>query len=204
MRKPRPELRAPFALALALAATGLLAASVPAPACDDPENLVPNCGFDTDLDPWMFSADAVAHVADDGFGAPGCAEVDRQDGISAFEVFTGCLDLEPSTTYLLAIAARVAAGPGPDGCVLSLVEYSAPDCTGFVAEPILPVLFGGSWRRILWSQTTAATAESARFRLACNAAADFTVRVDDGQVVPAVFADGFEAGNTAAWSTVVP
>lgn len=201
---PRPAIRSALGRALALAALGATAAATPAPACDDPANLVPNCGFDTDLAGWTFSADSTAHVPGDGVSAPGSAEVDRHDGTQAFEVFSACLDVDPSTTYKLAIAARVVAGPGPDGCVVSFVEHSSADCNSFVAEPFIPVLFGTSWQRFLWSRTTSATTQSARLRLACNGAADFTVRVDDGEVVPAVFADGFEAGNTTAWSVTVP
>lgn len=202
--KPRPAIRAALARALAIAAVSAAAAATPAPACHDPANLVPNCGFDTDPAGWMFSADSVLHVSDDGASAPGSVEVNRHDASQTFEVFSACLEVDPSTTYKLAIAARVVSGPGPGGCVVSLVESSGTDCSGFVAEPFLPVLFGASWQRFLWSRTTDAATHSAVLRLACNGATDFTVRVDDGEVVPAVFADGFEAGNTAAWSVTVP
>lgn len=201
---PRPAIRNAFGRALAITAVGAAAAAAPAPACDDPANLVPNCGFDTDLVGWSFTADSTDHIPGDGASAAGSAEIDRHDGVQTFEVFSACLDVDPSTTYKLAIAARVVSGPGPDGCVVSFVEHSVTDCNSFVAEPFLPVMFGTSWQRFLWSRTTAPTTQSAVLRLACNGAADFTVRVDDGEVVPAVFADGFGAGNTAAWSVTVP
>lgn len=201
--KPRPGFRAALGRTLAIAAVTVSACAAPVLACDDPANLVPNCSFDTDLSEWTFSADATAHVPGDGVTAPGCAEVDRHDPSMTFEVFTACVEVDPSTTYKLAIAARVVSGPGPDGCVVSFVEYSGTGCSGFVAEPVLPVLFGASWHPILWSRTTGATTQTAVLRLACNAENDFTVHVDDGEVLPAVFADGFEAGDTTAWSLTV-
>jgi hypothetical protein len=201
---PRLGIRTALGRALALAALGAATAAAPASACDDPANLVPNCGFDTDPSGWTFIADSTDHVLGDGSSAPGCVELDRHDVTQGFEVFSACLDVDPSTTYKLAIAARVFSGPGPAGCVVSFVEHSSADCNSFVAEPFLPVIFGTSWRRFLWSRTTAATTQSARLRLACNGATDFTARVDDGEVVPAVFADGFEAGTAAAWSLTVP
>jgi len=204
MKKPRPGFLAALERTLALAVVAVGAAAAPALACDDPANLVPNCGFDTDLAGWTFSADSADHFPGDGASAPGCVEVNRHDPSMTFEVYTACVEVEPSTTYKLAIAARVVSGPGPDGCVLALREYSSTDCNGFLDEPFLPLLFGSVWRPILWSRTTGATTQSAVLRLACNAATDFTVHVDDGEVVPAVFADGFEAGTTTAWSVTVP
>lgn len=200
----RDGVRADLAIALALMAFGPGASPAAAAPCDTPDNLVPNCGFDVDLSGWTFTGDSAVHVPADGAGAPGCVAVDRHDGVNAIEVFSSCFLVAPSTTYKVALAARVASGPGPDGCFMALVEYSDASCGTYVAEPSQDVTFGPSWRLLLWSRTTAAATHSALLKLACNAAADFVARFDDGEVVPAVFADGFEAGNAGAWSSVVP
>lgn len=202
--KPRPGFRAAFGRTLALAVVTVGAAAAPALACDDPENLVPNCGFDTDLAGWFFSGDSADHVPGDGVSAPGSVEVNRHDGVQAIEAFSACLDVDPSTPYEVAIAARVVSGPGPSVCFLSFVEHANAGCSDYVAEPFLPVVVGTSWQRLRWSRTSEATTQSAILKFACFGDADFTVRVDDGEVVPALFADGFEAGNTAAWSVTVP
>lgn len=167
-------------------------------------NLVPNCDFAVDLAEWELFGDSFVHVPDDGHFAPGCVEIDRSLG-GGTSATTACIDVEPSVGYTVGGSARLVSGAQPWDCHLSATLYFEPDCSGsqFGADDLIPIT--SDWtdfsRLFLMHETT----QSVQVRFTCyNAAADFVVRLDDFWFAAAIFRDGFESGDTSAWSIAVP
>lgn len=198
--------RRPWAGVAALASLLALAGrAAEARHCVFGSNLVPNCDFAVDLSEWDFTGDSELHVSTDGHFAPGCAAVDRHDGVGSMEAFTACLDVEPSTDYVVGGSARVASGAVPTACLLSVIHYSDADCSVYVAEPFNDIPVSASWAEFSRIHGMGATTESAKVRFVCtHASVDFVMRLDDFWFANVIFDDGFEGGDTDAWSVTVP
>ena len=190
-------------IAAAMGTFGFVAA-VRAGDCGVAGNLVPNCGFDVDLANWTLNGEPALHVAGDGASAPGCAALDRYESLQMIEAVSDCLGVEPLQPYALAMSVRLASGAVPDICFLSLLEYSDASCGAFLFEDFFLVHFDPTWRELRRGRTVGASTQSAYLKLTCSGPSDFVVRIDDGVVVPVVFADGFETFDTSFWSLAVP
>jgi hypothetical protein len=192
--------------ALATAAALLVATSCPAGArsCTVAGNLVPNCGFDVDYVGWNLTTDLPTWVADDCSTGPGCLTLDRWDFNGAIEAITTCMDATPSTYWAFGGSWRLDSGTASSGCFLSLAQYSDGDCTTFLSETIVPRSIGSIWREQLSGLMTSGATQSVKLKLACFSQVEFLVRIDDFFYLPAVFVDGFDAGNTSAWSLSLP
>jgi hypothetical protein len=189
-------------LALALAAG---AAPLAARNCSIAGNPVPNCGFDSDLSGgWYFTDDTVSWLGTDGAHAPGCVELDRADSVEVMEAFTGCFVVSPSTTYGVGGSGRRPSGTIDNGCYLTLIEYMDDTCGAGPSATSHLVSMSAGWTDFVRPITTLATTHSAQEQLACYSSTDFVVRLDDFFLARALLVDGFESGDTSAWSSVTP
>lgn len=159
-----------------------------ASACDQPENLVENCGFDTDLSGWELRLTGIdIHVADDGSSKLGSLEVvgEMTSPNHYYGRIHQCITVTPSTTYSFGVDVRVAEG-APNGCAIGVQRYTTPDCSGSHGGDI----FGGTLELTeLWTQSsrfsvTAVTGGGSVTRtvqLSVNCSSDtvFAVRFDD-------------------------
>ena len=189
-------------IALAVAVGG---PSAEARQCTFGWNLVPNCDFTLDLAEWTFFGDSAVHIPDDGHFAPGCVAVDRNGGPGTTIATTACLDVEPSAGYTAGGSARLASGAQPWECRLSVILYSEANCSGSIFQPNDLIPITSAWTEFSRLHRMEATTLSAQARFSCyNPAADFVVRLDDFWFASAIFTDGFESGDTGAWSLAVP
>ena len=193
-------------------ATLLVAAqTVRAADCTQAGNLLTNCGFDVDLTGWdITAADASTHIPDDGAFALGSVELDRNDGVQAVEMFSGCVMVTPDTEYDLGLAHRLVMGPFAQRCFLDIWEYPTPACGDFLGATAIPFTPVPSWSEVFDRHLVGALTESVLVRLVCSYSKnDFVVRFDDfmfGENLfsPVIFNDGFESEFTDVWSSVSP
>ena len=191
------------AVLLLLAAAG--AAPVAARDCSLGGNPVPNCGFDSDLGGgWYFTDDSESWLGTDGAHAPGCVELDRADAVEVMEAFTGCFVVSPATTYGVGGSGRRVSGTIENGCDLTLIEYTDDTCGAGPSAAYHPVTLAAAWTEFVRPVTTLATTHSAQEYLEWGSGADFVVHLDDFFVAPALLVDGFESGDTSAWTSVTP
>lgn len=194
---------------LTAAAIAAMAAPVFATDCTQAGNLVPNCGFVNDLSTWIFTADSATHIADDGASTPGSAELDRHDALEAIEAISECFSVSPSTPYGAGASYRVASGTGVLSCSLDVWKYNDGSCGAYTAQSSYSFEPTSRWWEVTRNLTTGSAVHSVQLRLACFSPSDFLLRIDDfifGEniVFSPIFSDGFEWGNTNAWSTTVP
>jgi hypothetical protein len=187
----------------------LLLALCAAPAaawdCSLAGNPVPNCGFDSDLGGgWYFTDDSESWLGTDGAHAPGCVELDRADSVGVMEAFTGCFVVSPATTYGVGGSGRRTSGTIENGCSVAMIEYTDGACGAGPSATYHPVTVAAGWTDFVRPITTLATTHSAQEYLECGSGADFVVHLDDFFVAPALLVDGFESGDTSAWSSVTP
>lgn len=190
-----------------LLALALTAGAAPAAArnCSITGNPVPNCGFDSDLSGgWYFTGDSSTWVGTDGAFAPGCAEIDRHDGVRVIEAFTDCLPATPATAYAAGGSARRVSGTMENPCNFALIEYTDAGCGAGPSESFGMVSVAAGWTDVALPFTTLATTHSAQLKLVCASDLDFVIRIDDFSLVRALLVDGFESGDTSAWSSVTP
>ncbi len=193
---------------LAGAVVAVVAGPATATDCTQPGNLVPNCGFVSNLSSWYFTADSETHIPDGGASTPGAAELDRHDGVEAIEAFSACIAVSPMTNYDLGASFRVPSGIGLFGCTVDVVQFSDVSCVAYDSSSSYGFIPGFDWSEISDFITTGAGVASVFLRMACFSSSDFVIRIDDfmfgqGLVFGPVFADGFESGDTQAWSTSV-
>ena len=168
-------------------------------------NLVPNCDFAVDLAEWTLFGDSAVHVPDDGHFAPGCVAIDRNGGPGTTIATSACIEVEPDAGYTSGGSARLASGTQPWECRLSVSQWSEANCSGSVFDPSELVPITNAWTEFSRLDRMQATTLSAQVRFVCyNPAADFVVRLDDFWLSSAIFTDGFESGDTSAWSIAVP
>lgn len=202
---PRRSTPFPAAIFVAVAAALVAVAPLAARDCTFSSNLVANCDFATDLSSWYFTADSAVHVPNDGATALGCAAVDRHDGVHAMEAFSDCVLVPSGFDFGAGGSIRLASGAAIN-CNFAVWLFTDTICGAFLADrTISPALPTSTWSAFFGFFAGDATAHSAKVRYYCsNESQDFVVRLDDFWLVPLIFHDGFESGNTNAWSVVVP
>jgi uncharacterized repeat protein (TIGR01451 family) len=140
----------------------------------------------------------------------GAAQLDTVGGAGATWYLEQCFDTVATglsrMTSLVEIASGVAGAPTLRG---TLTWYDAPNCAGNLldteATPIRAGSTGGSWETLATASILPPPdAESAllSFRVQGGAASTYAVRVDR-VLWPeplALFADGFESGDTCEWN----
>ena len=175
--------------------------------CDDPDNAVENCGFEFGLTPWFFgSADVTVTNLDWRSGA-GSAEIDAEfNPVSStykFQLGQSGIPVTGGETYELgAFYKRVSGDPLTNRCRVQWAEWDTCPLSGFVASGMT---FGFTPNSSSWTETRTVVAtdpstQCIRILVDClNAPTDFVARVDDVYLIRALFADGFENGDTLAW-----
>ena len=184
----------------------LAAGPVIATDCTQPGNLVPNCGFASDLSSLYFTADSETHIPAGGAATPGAVELDRHDAVEAIEAFSACLTVSPTTKYDLGASFRLPSGTGVFDCTVDVIQYSDGSCGAYDSQSNHDFTPGFDWSEISATMTTGASVASVGLRMACFSSSDFVIRIDDvlfgrNLVFAPIFADDFESGDTRTWST---
>ncbi len=182
-------------------------------------NLVdrPYFDFATDLDGWTLFAggpsDIVRDPVDaDGFALSGSARLQNLSGAMSLRLVQ-CTPLPPDGSYLLAGETRIAAGTGSPVQVWAQGEFIIGPCA--LPTAVLSAIqtapvegdTAGLWRRFarpLGLAPPTATAVRVNFNVLSALGDPYDVRLDNLALVPTLFADGFETGNTSRWSVIVP
>jgi hypothetical protein len=158
--------------------------------CQDPGNLIENCGFDTDLSGWdVFHPGFHSHVSTDGSSQPGCLELVAQSigGTSYGGIFEQCVPISPNTTYVFGGYARVVSGSAGISCSFAGRVLTTSDCSGGPG-----VLAGGAFEATTsWSQSPAfsvttiaaggsiSAARTVHLHMSCFQNSPFTLHFDD-------------------------
>lgn len=176
--------------------------------CTQPGNLVPNCGFVTDLSFWFFTADSATWVLN-GASSPGAAVLNRHDGIGAIEAIGACFPVSSSTTYDLGASFLLSSGVVTTSCTLDVWMYTDTTCNSSDSDVSFGFIPNSGWTEVTDTLTPASGINSAVLRMACFSDSEFVLHVDDflfasGFLDPEIFANGFESGNLSAWSLAIP
>lgn len=203
-RRPSSHHLAPVSLALPL----LLGALVVAPAVGGPVHLLVNGDFDGSLVPWQPTG-AVAWVGSGGFDTPGRAHC---TDLSSCQV-SQCVDLS-TLTHPQTMNYDVALTHAGNVSVLALsvTEFNNASCSGFGQVIDSPQTFfpPTAWTVAMSSFQTEADTQSVLLTVSVSAglgSPPLDASVDSahltGVAPEEIFADGFESGDTSAWSAVV-
>ena len=153
-------------------------------ACFDfPENQIPACGFETDVEinQWIITSDSTALTASPVHSGIGAAFLVSSTNLSWEEIEVESACLTPSGSGAMGYGIYVFPVTGPVHCMAIIVAYtSAVDCSG----PIVPV-FGfpseiraGEWTLVTLGETVDIW-PSAKFNLYCGSTDLIEVVVDD-------------------------
>jgi len=183
-------------------------------ACgDNPINLLrlSNCGFDVDISGWtLVRGDLFVHHPIEGYSDPGAGYIEPTYYAilqrAEFELDSPCVQVANFTEYYFG--AYVKAAVGAVTCGVFLFEYSDTTCGNWLSGiGGSPTTSYGDWVRMESQLTTSPITQSARIRFWCQDVSVFQALIDDAfiQNIPLdIFADGFESGDTTAWSNTVP
>jgi uncharacterized repeat protein (TIGR01451 family) len=182
----------------------------------DPSNLLANGHFDCDLGSWAqvsTNPSEISHSEDDlnDSADSGSAMVENLTASNDFALGQ-CLEAEPRRTYTLRGRVRMSTAAVGIGVRLSCTYYGGADCSGAnLGTPAVSTILlsdtGSTWvslrSQVRSPAGTASTLCSVDFVTASGAS--FTAHLDqvdllDGMVI---FSDGFETGDTSAWSATV-
>jgi uncharacterized repeat protein (TIGR01451 family) len=180
---------------------------------NDPLNLFGNGHFDCDLTGWTVTAATageITHGTADVDGAPlsGSARATNlAPGTDTTFTLDQCVPVVGGVNATLSSRARLAAAATVSINLIRECEFYSGVCTGSVgtvSDVVALLDTGGTWlpRVTVVPIPPAALTASCRFRFETPTAQTFTGELDrllfrlDG----AIFADGFESGDTAGWS----
>ncbi len=192
----------------------------------DPLNLFENGHFDdcpVTLDPWLIVATAPNTVTpgtpgtDDHEASPLSASARVSHSTAAPSTLAQCVDVEVGVVYDLSARWRFDPPMGAQGLLEQTCEFfDAAACTGVSLGSTSTATFledsGGAWEMIAGEVVAAAGAVSALCDYAVQPAGldpNFDLYLDalslttDG-LSSIIFADGFESGDTSAWSSTQP
>ncbi|MCP3963020.1 MAG: DUF11 domain-containing protein [bacterium] len=173
--------------------------------------------FDCEIDPWVTVSTDPAEIGyspDDvqASSVSGSAEVVNLTASTDFSLGQ-CPAAEGSTSYTLSGRLRLSAAPDVRLFVTRTCEFfSAPSCAGpsLLTETEFAFLgdSGGDWQELTSELIAPAGSASAlcSFDLDAPGGVDFDARFDDLSLARSsrIFADGFESGDTLAWSSSTP
>lgn len=146
--------------------------------CHFSGNVVPNCGFDTDLSDWLFESGSTTFLPGCGPHTPGCVELtplDRPDNVVF--VSSACIPVNPSTAYRSGGSFRRFSG-AIDQCSLETVEYSN-DCGVYSQSSFTPFELESGWLDVETNFLTAPNTVSAQVRTTCVSQQQYVLRLDD-------------------------
>jgi hypothetical protein len=153
-------------------------AALRAEDCHFAGNLVPNCGFDTDLSTWYFESASATHLPGCGPHTPGCVELTPLDIIDAVFVMSACIPVSPSTRYRAGATFRQFTGVIDNGCYLQAAEYSN-DCGVYAADAMSTFFASSTWQDVALTFVTSPATVSAQVRAYCSSSQQFSLRLDD-------------------------
>lgn len=161
-------------------------------------NLVVNCGFDTEIPPWIRLFGTSQHDPVEGYLAPGSASLTGGVTGNGFEVHLHqCITpVLPEVTYTFSGAIR-GGDDVLDMCELFIATRSMSDCSGggtFSDTEVNPLM--NSWLEFPPNElTTLAGTVAVSFQVRCvRAAGNFSVHFDDAYFgIPPFHTDGFES-----------
>jgi len=176
--------------------------------------LLTNPNFDTGLDPWTVSEPTpgeITHAWEDADGIPtsGAAEIVNATGPAGQYYLWQCVPVTAEQFYRLDGLVRIASTTPGAPTTAGFVDFFTLDaCAGSVAATIATGTVtsdtAGLWDDGIHGLARApAGARSARVWLATDAGAapDFSLNIDNIRFYDSgFFADGFESGDTTAWS----
>ena len=177
----------------------------------------PHFDFASDIDAWTLTSggplDIVQDPLDaDGFALSGSARLQNLSGAPILRLLQ-CMALPPDEFYVLSGECRIEALPGSPVRVTAQAEYITGTClaptTIFSTFPTAPIEgdTGGIWRRFarpLGTAPVGATAVRVIFSAVSVPGDPYNVRLDNLNLLPTIFADGFETNNTSRWSATAP
>lgn len=182
----------------------------------DPDNKLANGHFDCDLGDWAMVSTNPAEIVfstddQDGLEDSGSAAIENLTASRDFGLGQ-CVPAEAETAYLLAASVRMATSAPGIGFALRCSFYASADCSGTALSTEDSVTFlgdtSGTWLRLGEDLTSPAAAASVLCStdFAAPGGANFDARLDHVELSgpSLLFADGFESGDTSAWSATVP
>ena len=185
----------------------------------DPGNVFANGHFDCDASLWNAVAATPAEVA--WTGADDADDADDSGSVHFTNLAPGvdtsfrlwqCYDIPPATRFDVAARVRLTAAPGDFiGFSRRCEFFSAPACSGSLGVQTSALALqdtGGNWLTIAAQINRPAAAVAARcdfsFETATGESFDGWLDATRFAASGGLFSDGFESGNTAAWSATVP
>ncbi len=180
----------------------------------DPDNHFANGHFDCDLGGWTPEAAVPAEVtwssadADDADDSGSVFLTNLAPGVDTLFGLGQCVEVVAGTAYELDVRVRLAAAPGvPIGFERRCRFYSSAACAGLlgtVADTLVLFDTGGLWSSLSRAVTPPAGSQSAacRFAFVTASGQSFDGGIDGARLSAggAIFADGFETGDTSRWN----
>jgi hypothetical protein len=146
------------------------------------DNLVTNCGFDTDITGWSTFAGSCVHNTNDGSSAVGNIECDAESSGGFFVVTEQCITsgVTGDTTYSFGADARLVSGSNVN-CQVATFAFSDATCTISGSSQVSPFFNPGAayTQSVATSFLTPAGTQSVGIRVQCFSSNDFVLRSDD-------------------------
>lgn len=182
----------------------------------DPANQLANGHFDCDLGSWVEVSTNPSEI----FHSDEDVEDSADSGSAAVENLTAstdfaigqCVDAAPERNYTLQGRVRMTTSAAGIGVRFSCTYYSAVGCSGTnLGTPATQTTFLGETGTTWVSLGGQVTSPSGTASGLCavdfvtNSGASFEARVDRMELLGGIeiFSDGFESGDTSAWSATV-
>jgi hypothetical protein len=178
----------------------------------DGQSLLTNPNFDTNLDGWTFSGVGSAdwNPADvDGSGSSGSVRWSASDSTGAQAIWQTVVSVpgDHEVSVYIYVPSGQIVPPQPK---IQMSSYTTPDCAagtreGFVTSQ--PATTFDSWVLVTISEHWFPTANCVAIDLQLDApSGSESVAYFDAVslITPIVFMNGFESGDTTAWSATVP
>lgn len=175
--------------------------------------------FDSDLSAWTLSepvpGDISRDASEDGDGFPlsGAAHFVNPTG-GTLLTMRQCLAGVPATSYFLVADVRFDVPPGSDVVVrgaIDLFPAAAGGCVGGIVSRSVALATtdtGGTWGTLYGYVPNLASGGGAWvsvvFEVQTPTGAVLDVWLDNLGMIPVLFADGFESGDTSKWTETVP
>ena len=183
----------------------------------DPDNQLANGHFDCGLGDWVLVSTnpaEIVHGSDDADGSAdsGSAAVENLTASTDFALGQ-CVAISATADYALGARVRMATAAAGVGVRLTCTFYDATDCAGTqVGGPSTSTTFLGdtaaTWVDLDGLLIPPVGSDSALCSVdfVTVGGESFEAGVDRVRLVigDSIFSDGFESGNTSAWSLTLP
>lgn len=180
------------------------------------QNLVSNSGFDTDVTGWSpFLMASIAWSSLDATAAPSSGSAFLTNSSTTAIDGTGarqCIDgLGGGLRYRISADILVPGGQSTTGEAYLLVQwYDQPGCgggnLGLFTSPAIMTSTPDVWYTSVESGEAPTGTQSARLRLSIIKIEDsgsLDANFDNVEFIEHIFSDGFESGDTTAWTSAV-